>query len=433
MKPANLKADLNKQFRERFDGWEPPKMRRMLIGAQVIDGVHTLMDPTEEDRGSIDDEDGGGGKRKGSIASDIDVIRMPPSLTLSKIRNLKQQALIACVKANIEVSTVALACVYFERLCLDCRVDKSNRRLSFAACLLLAYKLNEPHVAIVNNQEEGESKRFLISFAKRTTNSSNIFALMLDFFTQEWELSLKNLYASEWGVFVALGFHLHVTPSQVAFHFRRLMKKLEHTPIAYLGNSCHRQWQESLNDEIQRKEMRAERQDIRLKKRERKILDIQRKLQQKVKHNEESDGDYDNNTEAEIDNERSKEQQQSGITWDSLMDNHSEKIQKPRNTVNSISLWGKIKRTTSMGKSIDKLAHSSGTQEVSNTDIDALGKTFSLDSNPNRSSCKMLRSISDTAICARNVGESIDAFSSQYLDNNPNLQDDDEGDTALLV
>ena len=68
---------------------------------------------------------------------------MPPSLTLSKIRSLKEQALAAAVRAKLEISTVALAIIYFERLCLDCRVDKSNRRLSFAACLLLAIKINE--------------------------------------------------------------------------------------------------------------------------------------------------------------------------------------------------------------------------------------------------------------------------------------------------
>jgi hypothetical protein len=28
--PEELKADLNKQFRERFDGWEPPKVCNML-------------------------------------------------------------------------------------------------------------------------------------------------------------------------------------------------------------------------------------------------------------------------------------------------------------------------------------------------------------------------------------------------------------------
>ena len=27
VKPVDLKADLNKQFRGRFDGWEPPKVR----------------------------------------------------------------------------------------------------------------------------------------------------------------------------------------------------------------------------------------------------------------------------------------------------------------------------------------------------------------------------------------------------------------------
>jgi hypothetical protein len=29
--PEELKADLNKQFRQRFDGWEPPKVRNMMI------------------------------------------------------------------------------------------------------------------------------------------------------------------------------------------------------------------------------------------------------------------------------------------------------------------------------------------------------------------------------------------------------------------
>jgi hypothetical protein len=69
---------------------------------------------------------------------------MPLSLTLSKAQALK-----ASVTANLEISTVALACIYFERLCLDCRVDKSNRRLAFAACLLIAAKLNESNVGLV--------------------------------------------------------------------------------------------------------------------------------------------------------------------------------------------------------------------------------------------------------------------------------------------
>ena len=196
VKPKLLKADLNKQFRERFDGYEPPVSQRKFIGAKVVNGVYTLMDPTQEkgiedDEGSNskkneDDEDdatdattvvtsgtptaasigsksntprshrrrgssstslsivgGGGSIDGGTVEGGTETIRMPPSLTLSKIRSLKRQALAAAVRAKLEISTVALAIVYFERLCLDCRVDKSNRRLSFAACLLLAIKLNE--------------------------------------------------------------------------------------------------------------------------------------------------------------------------------------------------------------------------------------------------------------------------------------------------
>lgn len=39
---------------------------------------------------------------------------------------------------------MALACVYFERLCLARVVTKPNRRLAMAACLAIAYKFNEP-------------------------------------------------------------------------------------------------------------------------------------------------------------------------------------------------------------------------------------------------------------------------------------------------
>ena len=194
VKPKLLKADLNKQFRERFDGYKPPISQREFIGAKVVDGIYTLIDPTKEK--GVDDDDGSNSRkneedddtateattigtsgtpitgmssnnsrshrrRLGSTSSislstiggspSIDggtregqeTIRMPPSLTLSKIRSLKQQALAAAVRAKLEISTVALAIIYFERLCLDCRVDKSNRRLSFAACLLLAIKINE--------------------------------------------------------------------------------------------------------------------------------------------------------------------------------------------------------------------------------------------------------------------------------------------------
>ena len=89
MKPSVLKADLNKQFRERFDQWEPPKSQRKYIGAKIIDGVYTLIDPTKTMQEDMDDVNNIGGRgRSGSISAEHEreTIRMPPSLTLSKIR-----------------------------------------------------------------------------------------------------------------------------------------------------------------------------------------------------------------------------------------------------------------------------------------------------------------------------------------------------------
>ena len=231
VKPEELKADLNKQFRERFDGWEPPKVCNALlvstfiptasliltvykqkqwkyIGAKVIDGVYTLQDPTTEHEDRSKEERR---PRQNSVSSHttstmdaMDTIRMPPSLTLSKIRGVKQQALVAAINANMEVSTVALACVYFERLCLDTRVDKSNRRLSFAACLLLAAKINEKNVRLdyeTRDDDEGKIAR-LQSLVRPTKASGSMFASLLEFFAHDWSLSLKTVFAAEWGVFV---------------------------------------------------------------------------------------------------------------------------------------------------------------------------------------------------------------------------------------
>ena len=125
VKPQLLKADLNKQFRERFDGWEPPKSQRKYIGARVIDGIYTLMDPGGTDDSPVPSADQPASivmspsgnattrSRQGSVSSvsaagDPMAIRMPPSLTLSKIRSLKQQALRVAVKAKLEISVSVL-------------------------------------------------------------------------------------------------------------------------------------------------------------------------------------------------------------------------------------------------------------------------------------------------------------------------------------
>jgi hypothetical protein len=80
---------------------------------ESVSSVSSFKSGGADGGGNGEDDGNGGGGGDGH-----DTIRMPPSLTLSKIRSLKQQALVAALKAKLEISTVALAIVYFERLCL---------------------------------------------------------------------------------------------------------------------------------------------------------------------------------------------------------------------------------------------------------------------------------------------------------------------------
>lgn len=277
--PADLKAELNKQFLARFDGWEPPKCQRRYIGGHVVNGVYTLADPTEIDNSQSSHNYGSGEHKGTSFNSDIDSIRMPPSLTLSKIRSLKQQILMIGLKSDLEISTIALASVYFERLCLDCRVDKSNRQISFAACLLLAYKTNEPNVAVIQKPKETKKgmQQILHPFIHPARKSIGIYSSLLDNLTNHFSLSLKYLMAAEWGVFVALGFKLHAKPSQVAFHFKRFMKVLERNALNYLGEEMYNNWLECLLEEARREELHQERRRARVEKRERKLIKLLQK------------------------------------------------------------------------------------------------------------------------------------------------------------
>jgi hypothetical protein len=98
-----------------------------------------------------------------------------------------------------------------------------------------------------------------------------MFASLLEFFTQEWEIGLKQLFEAEWGVFAALGFNLHAQPSQVAFHFKRFMKTLERSPKNYLGDEMYGYWQETLEQEEDRRRA-IERRKARLKQRKEEEL-----------------------------------------------------------------------------------------------------------------------------------------------------------------
>jgi hypothetical protein len=138
---------------------------------------------------------------------------LPISLTLSKIRKLKKDILFFAIKHDIELSTIALAIVYFERLCLKGLVSKVNRRLSMATCLLLAVKFNE-----TTSQ---------VKYRK-------ILDILIDYFDKEWNLPKKQIFEAEFGVYVHLGFLMHIPYQHIYNVYLRLLKILNKSNRAYL-------------------------------------------------------------------------------------------------------------------------------------------------------------------------------------------------------
>jgi len=132
-----------------------------------------------------------------------------------------------------------------------------------------------------DDENSGEKKSKLNSLIRPTKKSRSIFASLLEFFTHDWSINLKQLFSAEWGVFAALGFSLHATPSQVAFHFKRLMKVLEWESLAYLGNEMYSQWQDCLEEEALRQDEREKRHTLRRELTERKLLKLERELHKK--------------------------------------------------------------------------------------------------------------------------------------------------------
>lgn len=90
---------------------------------------------------------------------------------------------------------------------------------------------------------------------------------------------MKHLFAAEWGVFAALQFRLKAKPSDVAFHFRRLMKTLGYDPRRYLGSQVYGNWQQALaEEEFRRQEWEARVQAKRERQEKKKLKQLQREI-----------------------------------------------------------------------------------------------------------------------------------------------------------
>ncbi|KAG2184879.1 hypothetical protein INT43_000792 [Umbelopsis isabellina] len=130
---------------------------------------------------------------------------IPQEITLSKIRAIKEHMLEIGKELDLEISSVAHAYVYFEKLILK------NRKLIAGCCLFLATKVNEP--------------------------KGSKLQPLLDAIDDELDIDAEEIWEHEFAVFADLEFNLYVPRREFMPHFERICSDLELRSIeAYLGD-----------------------------------------------------------------------------------------------------------------------------------------------------------------------------------------------------
>ncbi|XP_062316513.1 CDK5 and ABL1 enzyme substrate 2 [Osmerus eperlanus] len=121
-------------------------------------------------------------------------------LTLSKIRSLKREMRSVGEDYDLQPVTVAMAFVYFEKLVLQGRLNKHNRKLVSAACVLLAAKIS-------SDLKKQDVKQ------------------LIDKLEERFRISRRELVPFEFTILVALEMALYLPESKVMPHYRRLVKQ----------------------------------------------------------------------------------------------------------------------------------------------------------------------------------------------------------------
>ncbi|XP_038165265.1 CDK5 and ABL1 enzyme substrate 2-like isoform X2 [Cyprinodon tularosa] len=121
-------------------------------------------------------------------------------LTLSKIRSLKREMRAVSEDCGLQPVTIAMAFVYFEKLVLQGRLNKQNRKLVAAACVLLAAKIS-------SDLRKPEVKQ------------------LIDKLEERFRINRRELIPLEFSVLVALEMGLYLPESKVMPHYRRLVQQ----------------------------------------------------------------------------------------------------------------------------------------------------------------------------------------------------------------
>ncbi len=133
------------------------------------------------------------------------------SMSLSKLRKVKQILLNVGVGVNLELSTVALAYCYYDKLMFRNVVEKANRKLLAAVCLMLAFKYNEGSASLA---DPALTVRALLAELERATGGV---------------VKRSEVLAREFECFTWLGLSLDVAPHQIIQHLEAIKAKLERT------------------------------------------------------------------------------------------------------------------------------------------------------------------------------------------------------------
>lgn len=121
-------------------------------------------------------------------------------LTFSKIRSLKREMRAVSEECGLQPVTIAMAFVYFEKLVLQGRLNKQNRKLVAAACVLLAAKIS-------SDLRKPEVKQ------------------LIDKLEERFRINRRELVPLEFPVLVALEMGLYLHESKVMPHYRRLVQQ----------------------------------------------------------------------------------------------------------------------------------------------------------------------------------------------------------------
>jgi hypothetical protein len=159
-----------------------------------------------------------------------------PSMSLTKIRKIKLMfsQLAADSKLNLELSTAALACIYFERLVLKNMVVKTNRKIMAAICFMIAMKFHE-FSASTDNTDRPETSPSSEDDKSNERNTPDrppalqkpSFKKLVEAIASKFDVRKRDMLLNEFKVFVALEFDLNCHPDHAVAHLRRFAPKQE--------------------------------------------------------------------------------------------------------------------------------------------------------------------------------------------------------------